>query len=467
MFRFRIGSIPVDVHFSHFAMSGLIAWITSDGMRVGGWPGAFPEHLTEPSQQLTFGLLIMLWMLIVFVSVLVHELGHALVARAFGYRPSIQLVGLGGLTHPNANETVPWHRDVLVTLAGPLSGLALGLTAGAIGLAVTSDGPLRFLLSALFAANLFWTVLNLLPVSALDGGRIASAVMIRVFGRPGFLVSQLLSVALGGAMVLLGALTNNFVLAVIFGMNVVRAVAQIAGYWRGELPPLGPTHPFELGFLKAQEEYGAGKLEAARTLLDALAQQDLQPSLRARVHDLAGWVAVKLGEGRAALDHFSQVSGLTVAPQALAAAFSLIGDDHRAIALWAQAARESNDPTLLHEWAGALVRDGQVSQALGLPGVKPALAHAAAARTWFVRKDYLNAALASEASFKAEASSARAYDAGCAFALAGKPDDALRMLQAAGPVSADSAQWDSELVSLRNDPRFTAWIASLRKVPRA
>ena len=71
--------------------------------------------------------------------------------------------------------------------------------------------------------------------------------------------------------------------------------------------------------------------------------------------------------------------------------------------------------------------------------------------------------------FPAYFQAARAYDAGCAYALAGQPDDALRMLEEAGKAGAirgDTAQWDPELVSLRNDPRFVAWIQRLRKPPR-
>src|SRR3954464_2107326 len=99
MVRFRLGSIPVDVHFSHLAISGLIAWLVAGSGNLG-WPGM-------ENSKLMLGVCIALWMGIVSLSVLVHELGHATVARVFGYRPSIQLVGLGGLTHPNANETIP------------------------------------------------------------------------------------------------------------------------------------------------------------------------------------------------------------------------------------------------------------------------------------------------------------------------------------------------------------------------
>src|SRR5687768_14433746 len=127
MFRFRIGSIPVEIHFSHVAISGLFAWLAVDGFDKLAWPGPAIKEATNPDWKLVYALCIALWMGIIFLSILVHELGHAVVSRVYGYKPTIHLVGLFGLTNPNPNETIPWHRDVLLTLAGPLSGLGLGL----------------------------------------------------------------------------------------------------------------------------------------------------------------------------------------------------------------------------------------------------------------------------------------------------------------------------------------------------
>ncbi len=465
MFRFHIGSIPVEVHFSHLAISGLIAWMMVGGFPYKDWPGPLidPKH---PDWKVTYALCIGMWMAIVSVSILVHELGHAVVSRLYGYRPTIHLVGLGGLTNPNANETIPWHRDVLLTLAGPLSGLTLGLLSGMFFLVLkqvgVAAGPVSYALLGMFLANLIWAFFNLLPVSSFDGGRISSALLMRGFGRKGFLMAQLLSVVVSVAA--LAFWWGDLLVALIIGMNLVRAMSMINGYFKGELPPAGPTHPFEIAFLHAQTKYKEGKLEEAGGLLKTVGEQDLQPQLRARVHDLLGWVAVKRGEGRAALDHFAQVQGLTVAPQALAAAFSLIGDEARALPLWEKAAKATKDPTLLHEWAGSMIRDGNPTQARGISGVNLALAHAAAARTWFVRGKHAEAAEANEASFREEPNSERAYDAACAWALAGRPDDALRMLELAakaGVVRAEKARWDPELVSLRTDARFVAWLKDL------
>ncbi len=469
MFRFRLGSIPVDVHFSHLAISGLLAWLTVAGF-PHDWPGAELDP-KNPDWKLVYGICTALWMAIVSVSILVHELGHAVASRVFGYRPTIHLIGLGGLTNPNANETIPWHRDVLLTLAGPMAGLALGLFSGATLLALRqaggAPGPVSYVLYGFFWANLFWAVLNLLPITSLDGGRISSALLTRAFGRRGFFVAQLISIGLG--MLVIAFAWPEPLLILIIAVNVVRAMAYVSAYFKGELPALGPTHPFEIAFLQAEAKYKEGKLEEAGKLLNEVAEHDLQPLLRARVHDLAGWVEVKLGEGRKALDHFAQVQGLMVAPQALAAAFSLIADETRALPLWERAAKTTGDSTLMHEWAGALIRDGQLDKARGILGVKLALAHAAAARTWFVRKEFLSAAEANEASFSEEPNPERAYDAACGYALAGRADDGLRMLEAAcktGEVRADKAEWDPELVFLRGDPRFAALLERLRLAHR-
>ncbi|MGZ6099268.1 MAG: site-2 protease family protein, partial [Myxococcaceae bacterium] len=105
MLRFRLGSIPVLVHPGHllFALAlGLSA--------VSG------------SQPLAPAAVVVIWVALVFVSVLLHELGHALAFRAFGYRSSIQLLMFGGVTTPETDQPLPWGKDVVTTLAGPIFG---------------------------------------------------------------------------------------------------------------------------------------------------------------------------------------------------------------------------------------------------------------------------------------------------------------------------------------------------------
>ena len=150
-------------------------------------------------------------------------------------------------------------------------------------------------------------------------------------------------------------------------------------------------------------------------------------------------------------------------PHALAAGFSLVGDEARAIPLWAQAA-ETGDEMLVHEYAGALIRGGREKEARALPGVHMARAFSMAERVHYVRKEFERAAQAAEAAFQEEPHSALAYTAACAWAQANRPDDALRLLTLAaqnGYRDTAEARADPDLKSLRGRPEFDGWLASL------
>jgi Zn-dependent protease len=154
-----------------------------------------------------------LWIAAVFFSILVHEYGHGLMARAFGYQAQIALFGLGGLCASEAERQTPNQR-LAVLFAGPLAQfllLALVVVIGnatlGIGFAEAGELARRFLglpvgdqLTAfnlgralfdshevardlywmLFFINLFWPLLNLLPIWPLDGGQITCEVLARV-----------------------------------------------------------------------------------------------------------------------------------------------------------------------------------------------------------------------------------------------------------------------------------------------
>ena len=115
-----------------------------------------------------------LWVAVATVSILAHELGHALAARALGATATITLEGMTGLTRPR--RAVPFTRreDALVSAAGPAVGLILGGAALA-ALAVlhwpyASTGGFLLTLSIFTTAG--WSVFNLLPILPLDGGHL-------------------------------------------------------------------------------------------------------------------------------------------------------------------------------------------------------------------------------------------------------------------------------------------------------
>jgi Zn-dependent protease len=471
--RFKVGRIPVDVHFSHVLISLLLAF--SFAQTIGQ---AFPiEVLLRGVRQVHHGLgsgvTVSLWTAMISGSVLVHELGHAVSARLLGYGSTVRLVGLGGLTQAQGAERMPWHHDVLFTLAGPAAGLALGVVAGLLGVALGALGArpdvARYVLEGLLFANIFWTILNLAPIASLDGGRIASAVLTRVLGRRGFLVAQLLSLVLGGAVVALSLVRQDSFMALLFGLLLFRTIANITAYQRGELPLGEAAHPMVAALQQAEQLFNDGHLAKAEQLAKGALQDSTPVGLRSRAHLILGWAAVKSGDGRRAMDHFSQVQGLEVPPHALAAAFSLIGDEVRALPLWAQAAEQSQDATILHEFAGALLRAGREADARRLPGLRPALAYLAAERVHAVRREYAKAAAMAESAFREEPGATLAYNAACDWALAAQPEPALRMLALASQNGFDDrahALDDPDLASLRGTPGFDAWLASLPDTPR-
>lgn len=474
MIRFRIGTIPVEIHATHLLITALISYsFIGYKAPTASWPRHILSNHAHALYTPTLVLVVLGWMLLVSLSVLVHELGHAFAARMFGARPTIQLVGLGGLTRAEGVERLEWWQDLLFTLAGPAAGLALGVFSGVLVLLGGSalPEPVRYFATGLALANLFWTVLNLLPISTLDGGRITAVVLTRMLGRPGFLVAQFIALSLAGLVLLWAVAGRQPFLAVLVALMVMRTFANIGAYQRGELPLGYAAHPLGAVMERAEALYRERKLTEAGLIASGVVEAADTPALlRSRAHMLLGWVALKEGNGRRALDHYSQVQGLLVPPHALAAGFSLVGDETRAIPLWGQAAAETGDEMLLHEFAGALIRGGREKEARAIPGVRLAEAFSMAERVHYVRKEFEKAAQAAEAAFHEEPHAALAYTAACAWAQANKPEDALRLLALAaqnGYRNAAEARTDPDLKSLRGRPEFDGWLASLGQSARS
>lgn len=112
---FWLGRIPVRVIPTFWLMAFLL--------------GRFQEGLD----------LVFIWMLCVFFSILIHELGHALVAEAFGYESEIVLHHFGGEARFNPGYRLPASRSLLISLAGPCAQLAFAavLVVVLIGLTVS------------------------------------------------------------------------------------------------------------------------------------------------------------------------------------------------------------------------------------------------------------------------------------------------------------------------------------------
>ncbi|MBY0588484.1 site-2 protease family protein [bacterium] len=216
--EFSIGDIPVRIHplFWIFTLMPMLDNRAFDSLLAG------------------------CWLLVVLISVLVHELGHAVTARYFGARPWITLYAFGGLAAYRPQDLDPRFdptaRSLLISFAGPAAGFLLAaLTSGVLllagfqvhltGITVEIDERLNdihpylyFFLRQLLFVNIIWGLLNLLPIYPLDGGQMLQAILVRTMGSAGMVQTFLSGILLGGAVAFYGAFSmRNSFLAILFG----------------------------------------------------------------------------------------------------------------------------------------------------------------------------------------------------------------------------------------------------------
>jgi Zn-dependent protease len=120
---------------------------------------------------------------LLYLSVLLHEMSHALMAKHYGLAvKSITLHFLGGVTEIDGEPDTP-RREFGVSVVGPLTSIATGLVFVALWF-VAPDGLLRLAVEGLAGANLLVGVLNLVPGLPLDGGRVLRAAVWQASGNP-------------------------------------------------------------------------------------------------------------------------------------------------------------------------------------------------------------------------------------------------------------------------------------------
>lgn len=213
MLRFRVGPFPVSIY----------PWFFLSAILLGG--------------NLGFGWQMAAWIFVVFLSVLVHELGHAVVGRAFGGTPEIHLQAFGGVTFPRFRRPPGPGRQFLLSLAGPVFGLLLGALAWVLvhSFPPAHGSPSDWTMHQFISVSLIWAVFNLLPILPLDGGNMLLAFLEGVRRRPSMVLASWLSfvMALGvGALVTLALGFDPFLL-LWFGLfalqNLTRARAARAG----------------------------------------------------------------------------------------------------------------------------------------------------------------------------------------------------------------------------------------------
>lgn len=204
---------PYDLNFRLFGVPVRISpWFWLVSAMLGSQLGPQPE-------------LLLTWVACIFGSILIHEMGHALTGKYFGYRPRVALYWMGGLCQSNAEESP--REKLAVLLMGPGAqfllvaliflvgklvwgigwGTNLQIVKGMIGFRsgpVLIDADISDI--ALFAyeqlcyINIIWALVNLLPIYPLDGGQITQVLLVGADRVHGARRTHIISLVTAGAV---------------------------------------------------------------------------------------------------------------------------------------------------------------------------------------------------------------------------------------------------------------------------
>ena len=165
--------------------------------------------------------LLLLFMIAGFISILVHELGHALTAKAFWKRVEIVLQAFGGYAAYSGGAPLDRTRTFLVTAAGPALQIVLGVVVYLFSQSLPSMSPqATYFVERLYAISFIWALLNLLPVLPLDGGRLLQTIL----GPSRIKLTLLISIAVAiGVGVLYFMMTDDILLPIFMGMFAYQA----------------------------------------------------------------------------------------------------------------------------------------------------------------------------------------------------------------------------------------------------
>ncbi|WP_181692721.1 CBS domain-containing protein [Natronomonas sp. LN261] len=232
MFKgFRIGSIagiPIKLDVTLLLILPVMAYLIASGMpeaadalNVTLDAGLDVDVLTEGMLPWIIGFAAAIGL---FVCVLLHELGHAAVARRYGYGiESITLWLLGGIARPE-EQPDRWNHELWIALGGPVVSVAIGVGCVLFLDAIPSD-PARFVVGYLAVLNVVLAVFNMIPAFPLDGGRVLRALLGRTRSR---VAATEIAVSVGKSfavvLAFLGLLVfNPFLIAVAFFVYIAAA----------------------------------------------------------------------------------------------------------------------------------------------------------------------------------------------------------------------------------------------------
>jgi stage IV sporulation protein FB len=203
---------------------------------------------------------LLIWVVVVFIAILVHELGHALVMGAYGQPSYIVLYHFGGLTIPMPSRwggssvavALTSNQEILISLAGPFAGFLLALVVTVMVIVMGGTVSINWLfgfipiplvilpvghsivysfVSTFLWVTIFWGIINLLPVYPLDGGNVARNLFLKADPWDGVRKSLWLSVIAGAIVAIAGLiLLKSVYIALLFGILAAQSYQAILGH---------------------------------------------------------------------------------------------------------------------------------------------------------------------------------------------------------------------------------------------
>ena len=207
---FSLFGFSVKIDLSWFIIVALVAWSLADGWFID--PQRYPTLVHDARLRWTMGIAGAAGL---FISIVLHEFGHSLMARRLGLpMRGITLFIFGGVAEMGGEPATPWV-EFLMTIAGPIVSLVV---AGAFYLAARGPWPLPVHAVLLWLAfiNAILVAFNLIPAFPLDGGRMLRAVLWAWKGnlRWATRIASSIGAGFGIVMIVLGVvsvLTGNVV----------------------------------------------------------------------------------------------------------------------------------------------------------------------------------------------------------------------------------------------------------------
>ena len=306
-----------------------------------------------------------LWVGIIFISVLIHELGHALVAALFGRKPHIELMAFGGVTvHSGPPLSLP--KQFFITLAGPFFGFCLAFVAFAIGRwGGVFFVPYQGVLDDIFVINFLWTLINLIPVLPLDGGQLLRILFEAGFKTKGLHYALVTQMVIAIIVSLFFLYQQNFLIGALFSLFAYQNFMM----WRKTrgMEESDQHEDLQKILLQAEEALLLGKIEEGESLLISVRKQTKKGMLFSAATEQLAALQYEKGHKEEAYHLFLEIRNeLSDASGALLHELAFLQGNYALVTeLASRAFQVTPSPEVALRSAGALAQLRKVKPAIG------------------------------------------------------------------------------------------------------